>query len=292
MKLQKFIKNKKVKNSILVSIVALVLIIGGVTFYRTFAFYEEKESFDVLMGVVPDFRDDDFKKLVDIIGSHAKNYDELLTNEEDVDRIVESKEAMELIKDSDELKDKIKTNEAYPKIVEKFLNSTVLSNEEKYNAGLPCYLYNMGTISSMIGSFANQVWHRTDLPYYDANNTFCKNDTNSYNFEVSYAGTYITLYSSKQVNLQNYNHLGMYYSHNTNYANLTGITTLGIASDQNINNFLTSNLEKYNNSDATTFLKVDIQDYDGSYYIKIKVQHNGELLSNTVYNFVQNIIVY
>ena len=55
MKLQKFIKNKKVKNSFLVSIVALVLVIGGVTLYRTFAFYEQKESFDVLVGVVPQF---------------------------------------------------------------------------------------------------------------------------------------------------------------------------------------------------------------------------------------------
>ena len=55
MKLQKFIKDKKVKNTFIVSIVALVLVIGGVTLYRAFAFYEQKESFDVLVGVVPEF---------------------------------------------------------------------------------------------------------------------------------------------------------------------------------------------------------------------------------------------
>ena len=44
-------KNKKM----IYSIVGILLIIGSITLYKTFAFYEEKKSFNILKGRIPDF---------------------------------------------------------------------------------------------------------------------------------------------------------------------------------------------------------------------------------------------
>ncbi len=44
-------KNKK----IIYSIVGILLIIGSITLYKTYSFYEEKKSFNVLKGRIPDF---------------------------------------------------------------------------------------------------------------------------------------------------------------------------------------------------------------------------------------------
>ncbi len=52
--LERFTKNKKNKK-IIYSIVGILLIIGSITIYKTFAFYEEKKSFNVLKGRIPDF---------------------------------------------------------------------------------------------------------------------------------------------------------------------------------------------------------------------------------------------
>ncbi len=56
MKLERFNKNRKQKEILIGSIIAIILIIGGISLYRSFAMYEEKASFDVLKGTVPDFR--------------------------------------------------------------------------------------------------------------------------------------------------------------------------------------------------------------------------------------------
>ena len=61
MKLEKFTKNKRIKKIMIGSIVGIVLIIGGITLYRTFAFYEEKKEFNILQGRVPDFKEGDIQ---------------------------------------------------------------------------------------------------------------------------------------------------------------------------------------------------------------------------------------
>ena len=58
MKLEKFTKNKKQKRIVIGSIVGILLIIGGITLYKTFALYKVEKSFDILEGKVPDFRSD------------------------------------------------------------------------------------------------------------------------------------------------------------------------------------------------------------------------------------------
>lgn len=55
--LERFTKNKKQKKIIIASIVAVVLLIGGISLYRTFALYEEKKEFNILNGRIPDFSD-------------------------------------------------------------------------------------------------------------------------------------------------------------------------------------------------------------------------------------------
>ncbi len=67
MKLEKFSKNKKQKKIIIGTIVGLIVLISGITLYRTFALYEEKKEFNVLRGRVPNFnnRDIQFAALLD-----------------------------------------------------------------------------------------------------------------------------------------------------------------------------------------------------------------------------------
>ncbi len=59
MRLVKFTKNKNKKRRIIVgSIIGVILLIGGITIYRTFALYEERREFNVLKGQVPSFKSD------------------------------------------------------------------------------------------------------------------------------------------------------------------------------------------------------------------------------------------
>ncbi len=56
MKLQKFIKNKKQKQILIGTIIGIVVLIGGITLYHTFAMYKEEKTYNVIKGKVPDFR--------------------------------------------------------------------------------------------------------------------------------------------------------------------------------------------------------------------------------------------
>ncbi len=55
MKLENLKKNKKRNKIIISSILGILLIIGSILLYKTYAFYEEKKSFNVLKGRIPDF---------------------------------------------------------------------------------------------------------------------------------------------------------------------------------------------------------------------------------------------
>ena len=68
--LERFTKDKKNKKMIY-SIVGILLIIGSITLYKTFAFYEEKKSFNVLKGRIPDFGYD--IKLLSVVVNDKKS---------------------------------------------------------------------------------------------------------------------------------------------------------------------------------------------------------------------------
>ena len=59
MKLKKFTKNKKQKRIVVGSIVGILVLIGGISLYRSFALYKVEKTFDVLNGIVPDFSSGD-----------------------------------------------------------------------------------------------------------------------------------------------------------------------------------------------------------------------------------------
>ena len=61
--LKKFKKNGNQKKVIIGGIVGLILLVGGITLYRTFALYEEKKEFNVLRGRVPNFGEYDISIL-------------------------------------------------------------------------------------------------------------------------------------------------------------------------------------------------------------------------------------
>ncbi len=68
MKLQKFIKNKKQKGIVIGSIVGILVLIGGITLYKTFALYKVEKSFNVLNGTVPDFSSGDVTLAITLNG--------------------------------------------------------------------------------------------------------------------------------------------------------------------------------------------------------------------------------
>ncbi len=55
MKLQKFIKNKKQKQIFIGAIIGIIVLISGITLYRTFALYKEEKTYNVIKGKVPKF---------------------------------------------------------------------------------------------------------------------------------------------------------------------------------------------------------------------------------------------
>ena len=54
MKLERFNKNNK-KKIFIVSTIGILLVVGSIVLFKTYAFYEEKKEFNVLKGRIPDF---------------------------------------------------------------------------------------------------------------------------------------------------------------------------------------------------------------------------------------------
>lgn len=71
MKLKKCKKNKKVKKIGIGSVIGILLLIGGITLYKTFALYEEKKEFDVLRGKIGEFVENDLELAMTVDGNHT-----------------------------------------------------------------------------------------------------------------------------------------------------------------------------------------------------------------------------
>ncbi len=76
MKLKKFDRNKKQKRIVIASIIGILLIVGGITLYRTFALYEEKLEFNVLKGRIPDFVSGDVQLAMTLDGEAVESVPE------------------------------------------------------------------------------------------------------------------------------------------------------------------------------------------------------------------------
>jgi hypothetical protein len=77
MKLTKFKtdKNKKIRN-ILITLGAIIILVGGIIFYRSYAIYEEDKTFNVLKGQVPNFTRNDIELAYTINGEKSETFPE------------------------------------------------------------------------------------------------------------------------------------------------------------------------------------------------------------------------
>lgn len=71
-KLKKFDKNLNQKKKIIGLLVGIILLIGSVVFYKTFALYEEKKEFNILKGIVPNFSKSDVEIAMTLNGEFIK----------------------------------------------------------------------------------------------------------------------------------------------------------------------------------------------------------------------------
>ncbi len=348
-------KEKKIKKRLIIgSIVGIILLLGGIYLYKTYALYEEKKEFNILKGKVGDFStskdvtlasvidgnpsdkipkknegyifesvscdnkaeaiwDVDkwgifvsnlttsrttctinfngvFKDLVHLINSSATNMEELLKNNEDIEKIIQNKEAMELIANNQSLANLITGNENYSvEIAKKFLSSTVISEEAKYNAGLPCYLFLNEKYSSFLGDFTNKMEKGVEASSYD--------DYGNGRINLSHRNTIYTKISNSPLNLEHYNTLEMYYHHYTNNTSLKGMTMLGVVPSKedewfDTNKWTVSNVEVFENTEKNTTLTADISNINDNQHLKLWFKHNGEVEAYTIYNQIYTIALY
>ena len=73
-KLNVFDKNNQRNTIIIASILGSLMIVGVITLYKTFAFYEEKREFNVLKGRVPEFSQEDIQLAFTINGEKGEKF--------------------------------------------------------------------------------------------------------------------------------------------------------------------------------------------------------------------------
>lgn len=140
-----------------------------------------------------------FESLILTIESNASTVEELISNKTDVEKIVNNEEAMRIIATEENLRKEILSNEKYTtEVAKKFLNSSVLTEEEKYNAGLPCYLYKNGP--NIVGGVISKSYYGTNLAVESPALTRSKETGTSYSMFASSANSYVTAISNKIIN--------------------------------------------------------------------------------------------
>ncbi len=240
-----------------------------------------------------------FEKLIEIIHSNAKDYDELLTNAEDMDHIVSSQEAMQLLATSSVLKNGFKENAHYTEeVAKKLLNSTVISEDEKYNAGLPCYIYwnQYGTFSNFTGGFTYGGWS------YRGSSTLKEdigalystyNSSKVFQMFASWSTSYVSAFSKNKINTNQYQKLEIDGTTYTNYSNVTGTLYYGFDDNQGANTtFKISNNLIFTNAPLRQSFILDINELDDESYLKIYLKHNGEQGTMTVCLYIYSIALY
>ncbi len=71
--LERFNKNKRSKK-LMYSILGILLLVGSLTLFKTFSFFEEKRDFNVLRGRVPEFNRNDVTLAVTLDGQEVEKY--------------------------------------------------------------------------------------------------------------------------------------------------------------------------------------------------------------------------
>lgn len=158
---------------------------------------------------------EDLTKLAKILEINPKEMDDLLAIPEEVNKMIANEEAMQLLIGSDYLKENLKQSENYTETIKRqILDTEVISETEKYSAGLPFYLFknrNTGFTWTSNPSSMDSFWCATKDPncrYGVVSNTaslYIADNSSSY-----YMGG--ELYT-ENINLKDYQNLTFSYSH-------------------------------------------------------------------------------
>lgn len=195
-------------------------------------------------------------------------------------------------------------------LVEIILNSTALTNEEKYELGLPCYISNADIVYTGVGngySLTNKV-----EPLLSTN-TACYADfvdINSVGFKLSShcKGTIPYVYSNNYVDLTDYESANFYieYFRNCTDSIFTVTSNFGFSKTKGLANsdFDKSYTFTFDNANSSGLdiggenseyldYDLDISDLNGNYYYKHYMVHNGEKTDVcSGYNIIRKVYLY
>ena len=365
MKLEKFSKNKKQKRMFVGIGVFLVLLVGGIVLYKTFAFYEEKKEYNILQGQIPYFVSNDVKlalllngenvnslpegkeyvvvvecdkgaigswdyedwypKITNItektkcainyqspnqvntlaskLGVSASNMESIIR--EHIDKLVGSKEGMIYLAKSPNLISEMKASSSYTEEVKlKLLDVDVISEEMKYETGLPCYLYRNGYTSKVAGEL-----FPTFAPYDDTIDIYVDTMISRYQFmkeknlmylSSSFASSKVYISSFNKINLNNYNTISTYYQHWTDCSDvltanfnlsINNIAQYDITEDVVVTHTY-SNYAASGSGAPYNKLTLDVSNYNDSYYIHLSLGHGTEANVNTASVSLSQIALY
>ena len=232
--------------------------------------------------------------LAEKLGVSFNDISGIITN---IDKLVSSKEGMIYLTKSPELINQLKASNNYnDEIKEKILNSAVITEKEKYEAGLPCYLLKNYKEEDFFDEFKIFNVNSGDLP-----NVKVANGVSNYKkqFLASVSNTSINIGSETKIDLANYSKVKIEFNHYTDYSDnsLTGTFDLGIGNDiwknwSDVSYCQTKTFNNGNNSSQSGSLTLDVSSYNDSYYIKAKLHHGTEVENNSVVVEVKNIALY
>lgn len=76
MKLEKFNKSKKKSRILLGSILGIIVLVGSILLYRSYALYKEEKTFNVIRGKVPSFVTGDLEIAISLDGESKSTFPE------------------------------------------------------------------------------------------------------------------------------------------------------------------------------------------------------------------------
>ena len=229
-----------------------------------------------------------FETLKNKLKITSNSMDDLIKN--DIDTLVNNKEAMIYLTKSPELIKQLKESNNYKdEIKEKILKSTVITEKEKYEAGLPCYLLKNYKEEDFYSELEILLVNSGTIPNEIITN---KGRDEPNHFLVAYSDTSVIIGSETKIDLANYSEVKIEFNHYTDYKDdsLTGTFDFGIGngwSDFSCTQNKTFN--NGNNSPQSSSLTLDVSNYNDSYYIKAKLHHGTESKYNTIHVKINNI---
>ena len=227
-----------------------------------------------------------YEILIAKVGDNPENYgtyNDFISDINNIKKIFQSRDAVDYLISYNELFTEIKKLNNYSSdIVPIILSSSVYTNLEKYNNGLPCYLVNKGIVdNNIIGTFGSYNYvDDIHNPNGNTNNsTFtmsCSSGicTNSFSIvEINYPNNWGSknLLGSKKVNFDKYDMLALDFISFSNtaayYKEMFGYTQV------TNKKFSDSNAAYTNTVSSARIVGVNIKNVTGDYYVGF--EHGG-----------------